>query len=63
MNIEKKVRKKLIDMEKPQKWLIDQIKEETGMFCDNSILCKVMRGKVDSARMLSAIRKILNINI
>lgn len=63
MNIEKQVRKKLIDLDCSQKWLTEQITKKTGMFCDNSILCKVMRGKVQSKRMLQAISEILDLKI
>lgn len=63
MNIEKEVRKKLIDKDKSQKWLIEEIKKKTGMFCDNSILFKVLRGKVKSERMLNAISEILNLKL
>lgn len=63
LNVEKEVRKKLIDLNCTQKWLTKQITKKTGMFCDNSILCKVMRGKVKSKRMLKAISEILELEI
>ncbi len=42
----KQVRIRLIEMDKTQEWLIDQVKERTGDFFDSSYLHRILSGKV-----------------
>lgn len=57
----KTVKKKLIDMDKRQKWLIEEVRERTGMFLDMSYLQKVMRGERHPQKIIDAICEILEI--
>lgn len=57
----KTVKKKLIDMDLRQKWLIDEVNKRTGMRLDNSYFQKIMRGDRNSATVTSAICEILDI--
>lgn len=57
----KTVKKKLIDMDKRQKWLIEEVRERTGMFLDMSYLQKVMRGERHPQKIIDAICEILDI--
>lgn len=56
------MKKRLIDMDHTQRWLIEQVRDETQMYCDESLLKKIYEGRVHSERIEAAIRKILNIN-
>lgn len=57
----KSVKKRLIDLGQSQAWLIDQIKERTGLFCDNSYLYKIFIGERNTATIVTAINEILDL--
>ena len=57
----KAVKKKLIDMDLRQKWLIDEVNRRTGMRLDNSYFQKIMRGDRNSPTVTSTICEILDI--
>ena len=57
----KKVKKALIDMDKSQAWLIEQIKAKTGLYFDTSYMYKTLTGKYENAVIVDAICEILNI--
>lgn len=57
----KKVKKKLIDIDKRQNWLIDEVKKRTGMFLDVSYFQKIMRGERNPQKIVTAICEILDI--
>lgn len=59
MEYAKKVKKRLIDLDKTQKWLFEQVKELTGLYCDNSYFIKICRGEFSGANIIPAINKIL----
>lgn len=61
MDFRKKVKKRLIDLEKTQKWLEEQIRERTGLFVDSSYLNKIYSGERAAPKIVSAIREILDI--
>lgn len=44
-----------------QKWLIEQLREMTGKYVDDSLIYKLRYGQVSSAPMCAAIREILEI--
>lgn len=58
----KEVKKKLIDLDKSQSWLIEQIKKRTGLYCDSSYMSKIMTGKKCPRRLIDEICKILEIS-
>lgn len=58
----KEIKKRLIDMDKSQKWLIEQVSAETGLYFDRSYIHKIMTGKLDSHKIVSAICKVLEIS-
>lgn len=41
----KEIKKRLVDMEKNQEWLIEQVRERTGDFFDSSYLHRLLAGK------------------
>ena len=57
----KKIKRRLIDMDKPQKWLVDEVSKETGLFFDSSYLSKICKGSKLSPKITTAINKILQI--
>ena len=61
MEFKKNVKYRLIDLGKTQKWLEEQVREETGLFVDSSYLAKIFSGERNAPKIKSAICKILNI--
>ena len=59
---EKKVRIALILRDKKTGWLVDEVRETTGMYFDASYLRKVFHGVNRSAKILRAIDEVLNLN-
>ena len=57
----KKIRMRLIDLDKNQIWLIEQVRSKTGLYFDGSYLWKIMNGVSHTPRIVSAIRDILDI--
>ena len=55
------VQVKLIQQKHTQDWLIEQVREKTGMYVDRSNLHKIFTGKYHSERIVSAINEILGI--
>lgn len=59
----KEVKKRLIDLERDQNWLIAQVKEKTGLFCDSSYLHKILTRERPARKLTQAICEILDIPI
>lgn len=57
----KDVKKKLVDIDKPQVWLIEQVKEKTGLYFDDSYLSKILSGRLATPKIVQAIREILDL--
>ena len=57
----KKVRKKLIDMDRSQDWLVQQVAEKTGMYFDDGYLSKIFTGKRNPPIIIEAINQILGL--
>lgn len=58
----KAVKKRLIDLDKPQTWLIEQVKERTEMYCDSSLLYKLSTGQLNVPKIRTAVNEILGLN-
>lgn len=58
---EKAVKRRLIELDKPQKWLISEAKRETGLYLDSSYLSKILSGRKKAPRMRQAITRILEL--
>ena len=61
MEFKKTVLKKLVDLDKNQKWLLSEIHEKTGLYCDNSYLNKILSGQRAAPKIVSAIKEILDL--
>ena len=57
----KAIKMRLIELDKPQTWLIQQVRDETGLYFDDSYLWKILYGKVKTPSMVEAINTILGI--
>ncbi len=57
----KAIKKRLLDMDRPQKWLIDEVNKETGLYFDRSYLTKIANGAKTAPRIVEVINKLLKI--
>lgn len=57
----KEIAKRLIDLEKTQGWLIEQVKDKTGLYFDGSYLYRLRMGEIHNPRFVQAINEILGI--
>ena len=55
----KTVKKKLIDIDKSQAWLIEEVRNRTGLYVDTSYLARIFNGKDNGKKVISAINEIL----
>ena len=62
MDFRKKVKYRLIDLGKSQKWLEDQVRENTGLFVDSSYLAKIFNEERNAPKIKAAICEILGIS-
>lgn len=57
----KEVKKRLVDLDRKQAWLIEQVANKTGLYFDGSYLHKVMTGQLNTPKIIQAICEILGI--
>lgn len=57
----KEIKKRLVDMDRNQNWLISKVSESTGLYFDRSYLYKIMVGELNTPGVVKAIREILDI--
>ena len=57
----KSVKIKLVELDKTQDWLIQRVREKTGMYCDSAYLWKVLNGVLAPPKIIRAICEILDI--
>lgn len=57
----KQVKIKLIQLDKPQKWLNEEVIKRTGLYFDDSYLHRIVTGKNSNPKIVSAIKEILEI--
>ena len=55
----KEVKKRLIDLNRTQAWLIEQGKESTGQYCDSSLIYKLSTGQLNVPKIREAINRAL----
>ena len=55
----KNVKKRLIDSEKSQEWLISEVRKKTGLYFDSSYLYKILTGQLTTPKIVNAINEIL----
>lgn len=57
----KDIGKRLIDLDKPQTWLIEEVRNKTGLYFDDSYMYKIKTGQLSTPKIVHAIRDILEI--
>lgn len=57
----KDISKRLIDLSKPQTWLIEEVRNKTGLYFDDSYMYKIKTGQLSTPKIVQAIRDILDI--
>lgn len=57
----KEIKHRLVDLDKQNAWLIEEVKKRTGLYFDSSYLAKIMNGQQSSPRIINAICEILDI--
>jgi hypothetical protein len=57
----KQIKKRLVDLDRTQVWLIDQVRQTTGRYFDRSYLHKIQTGRLTTPGMVAAICKILDL--
>lgn len=60
-NFDKEVRFRLLELDKNQKWLIEELKKRTGLYVDSSYLSKILKEEKNPPRLVGAIREILEL--
>lgn len=57
------VKIRLIELDKTQDWLYSEVKSRYGLFCDNSYVGKISRGKAGAPKIVRAICEILDMEV
>ena len=57
----KQVKKRLVDLDQDQGWLIEEVRKKTGLFFDGGYLWKVLAGVRNAPKVTNAIAEILKI--
>ena len=57
----KDIKYRLIDLNKTQTWLMEQVTEQTGLYMDSSYMTKIMTGQLTTPKVVAAIRNVLEL--
>ena len=57
----KDISKRFIDLSKPQTWLIEEVRNKTGLYFDDSYMYKIKTGQLSTPKIVQAICEILDI--
>lgn len=57
----KSIKIRLIEMNKTQRWLVNEVKKTTGLYFDDGYLYKLLVGLNNNPTMVKAIKEILEI--
>ena len=58
----KEIKIRLVEMDKSQTWLIEQVREKTGLHFDGGYLWKITAGVIATPSIVAAIREILGMS-
>lgn len=58
----KRIKHALIDLNRPQSWLIDRVRERTGLYFDSSYMYKIQTGQLSTPSIVGAICDILGLD-
>ena len=59
----KDIGKRLIDLDKPQTWLIEEVRNKTGLYFDDSYMYKIKTGQLSPPKVVQAICEILDLSL
>ena len=59
----KDIKRRLIDIEKNQAWLIEQLRKKTGLYVDSSYMYKIQTGQLNTPKIITAICEILELPV
>lgn len=57
----KEIKKRLIDIDQNQEWLIAKVREDTGLFFDSGYMHKILTGRLTTPSIIESIKRILDI--
>lgn len=57
----KEIKKRLIDLDRSQTWLIEEVHKKTGLYFDRSYLYKIQTGKLSTLSIVNTINQILSL--
>lgn len=57
----KQIKKRLIDIDRTQAWLIEQVRGVTGLYFDRSYMYKIQTGQLSTPKIVRAIQDILEL--
>lgn len=58
----KEIKKRLVDLGRSQSWLIERVSADTGLYFDRSYMNKIMKGQLNTPKIVNAICEILDIS-
>ena len=59
----REIKKRLVDIDQNQSWLIEQVAADTGLYFDGSYLYKVLVGTLKTPSIVASIKKILGMEV
>lgn len=57
----KEIEHVLVDFNQSKKWLIEQVRRDTGLYFDGSYLYKIQTGELATPKIISSIKRILGL--
>lgn len=57
----KEIKKRLVDIDRTQTWLIEQVRGVTGLYFDRSYMYKIQTGQLATPKIVQAIQDILDL--
>lgn len=60
-NFGKEIKKRLVDIDQTQEWLISEVSRDTGKYFDGGYLQRIMRGEISTPGIVASICRILDI--
>ncbi len=57
----KEIKKRLVDIDRTQTWLIEQVRGVTGLYFDRSYMYKIQTGRLATPKIIQAICEILDL--
>lgn len=58
----KEIKRRLLDMDQSQEWLIAKVRERTGLYFDSSYMHKILTGQLSTPKIILSIREILDLS-